>query len=117
MKNEKEQILNDYVNLTKKYDQIKESQSALSNRLDKKITEIQYQQPTLSDAEINLKHELSREKESISEYRQKFEQIKRKHRYQDAQLRKAMINEDSDPKWESTLSSQLNNIKEMLAYQ
>ena len=89
----------------------------MSIRLDKKMTEIQYQRPTLSDAELNLKQELSREQENVGLYRQKFEQIKRKQGYQDSRLRKAMINDDTDPKWESTLSSHLKNVKDMIAYQ
>lgn len=118
LKAEKEHILSDYVSLVKKYDQIKESQSALSNRLDKKIAELQYQRPTLSDAERNLKQELSREKENIALYREKFEKIKRKHRYQDEQVRKAKINGETEPMWESALSSQLKeSFKETIANQ
>ena len=103
------------MSLVEKYNQVKDSQSALSTRLDKKIAELQYQRPTLSDAEINLKQELSRELENIAAYKQKFEQIKRKHQYQDAQLRKSMISEDTDHK--SAVSSQLKSIKEMIAFQ
>lgn len=118
LKTEKEHILSDYVSLVKKYDQIKESQSALSNRLDMKIAELQYQRPTLSDAERNLKQELTRETENIALYREKFEKIKRKHRYQDEQVRKAMINGETEPRWESALSSQLKeSFKETIANQ
>lgn len=108
--------------LTQKYELVKDSQSALSARLDRKIAELQYQRPTLSDAEIKLKDELTVEMENIAEYRQKYEQIKRKHRYQDAQLRKAMINDDAgegarQEHFGAAVLSQLNSIKEQLTCQ
>lgn len=107
-----------------KYELVKDSQSELSTRLDRKIAELQFQRPTLSDAEIKLKEELMVEMENISEYRQKYEQIKRKHRYQDAQLRKAMINDESGDAGllsarqdSGSVLSQLNSIKEQLTCQ
>lgn len=114
---DKEIILSDYVNIVKKYDEIKEAQNSLSIRLEKKITEIQYQRPTLSEAELNLKNELSREHENINAYREKLDQIKRKHRYQEVQLRKSLINDEIESKWQSTSSSHLKNIKDMLSFQ
>ncbi|XP_017478042.1 PREDICTED: nuclear pore complex protein Nup88-like, partial [Rhagoletis zephyria] len=131
LKSEKEQILADYIKLMKKYEQTKDAQSLLSARLDKKIAELQYQRPTLSDAEITLKEEMTAEVENIAAYKAKYEQIKRKQRYQEAQLRKvndgtaaaAMFNGgDADDaaggRAESAaLMPQLNTIKELLTCQ
>lgn len=128
LKSQKEQILADYVQLMKKYEQAKDSQSVLSARLDKKIAELHYQRPTMSDAEISLKEELTTELENIASYRAKFEQIKRKQRYQEAQVRKMLVTNDvgvevnggeaaKSAATSAVLMPQLNKIKEQLTCQ
>ncbi|KAI2804891.1 Nuclear pore complex protein [Blomia tropicalis] len=117
LRTEKNNILNDYASLVKKCDLTKERLSSLSLRLDKKFAEIQYQRPTLSVAEINLKQELMTQQENIINYKQKLDQIKRKHRYQKAQILKSAVIDETEPKYDLSLYCQMKNIKDMLANQ
>lgn len=116
VKKEKDTILQKYSKLVDKYDGVKEFQRKLSLRLEKIITEIQNQRPTLSDAELKIKEDLDKQQKNVDAYKQKLEQIKQKHLYQ-TQIRKSLQNDDEIGLQELSSSLQIANIKKVLASQ
>lgn len=126
---EKDEMLKKYVELTEKYDKIQEMTNFLTERLENIITLVQKQRPEMSNAELKLSEQLTEELQHLNEYREQFELIRQKRRYQDMQIQKYSLqqssviydddNDDDDGPPESQLQSpiQIKNIKQMLAKQ
>ncbi|XP_027196311.2 DNA polymerase delta interacting protein 2 isoform X1 [Dermatophagoides pteronyssinus] len=125
---EKDEMLNKYVELIEKYEQIRETTNFLTERLENIMTTIQKQRPEMSNAELHLREQLMKELQRLDEYREQFELVQQKRRYQDMQMQKyslqqqqqsSLIANDDDSLDESHLQSptQLKNIKQILANQ
>lgn len=124
---EKDEMLKKYVKLTEKYDKIQEMTNFLTERLENIITLVQKQRPEMSNAELKLSEQLTKELQHLNEYREQFELIRQKRRYQDMQIQKYSLqqssviydDDDDDSPPESQLQSpiQIKNIKQMLAKQ
>lgn len=131
---QKDEMLKEYVELTGKYEQIQEMTNFLTERLENMMTMVQKQRPEMSDAELKLNEQLRKELQCLEEYREQFEQIRQKRRYQELQIQKYSLqqqqqqspliynNDDNGDSLESQHSlqqspTQLKNIKQILANQ
>ena len=131
---EKEDLLQWLLDLVNKYDDTRERQEELTNRIDKILELLAFQRPELSEAELRLRDELSRVSEKLKAHNKKLEQIKVKHKYQSLQREQLNGKESSAGAlgvYRSPVSSsgatglpsgvpspnQIKGIKEMLANQ
>ena len=124
---EKESLLKALLSLVEKYDETRERQEQLTNRIDKVLELLQYQRPDLSKAELNLRDELNRLSSKLTAHKSKLEQIKLKSKYQSQHKQQTTLSTtnhrsttNGDPtKVQSTILSpnQIKSIKQMLANQ
>ncbi|CAG2157020.1 unnamed protein product [Oppiella nova] len=121
---EKDSLMNGLLVLVDKYDETRERQEGLTERINKVLECLQFQRPELSAAEMQLRDELNLIRERVGAHRNKLQQIQVKCKYQ-TQHNQQIGDQSTDlssaqrgsPHKPIPSPNQMKGIREMLANQ